>query len=77
MSGKIDFYHEVTIIKSAKCPEFIGRKAIVMGISEDIDEAGNVHFGYSVRVDGYEYSVCFDDGELEPTGKRFKREDFY
>ena len=48
-----------------------------MGISEDIDEAGNVNLGYSARVDGYERSVCFDDGELEPTGKRFKREDFY
>ena len=77
MSEKIDFYQEVRIVKSAKYPEFIGRKAIIMGISEDIDEAGNVNLGYSARVDGYERSVCFDDGELEPTGKRFKREDFY
>ncbi|MEC5321575.1 hypothetical protein VSX61_22065 [Brenneria populi subsp. brevivirga] len=73
MTEKIDFYQEITIIKSTVRPEFIGRTGVVMGISEE----DNILYGYTVRIQDYDYLVFFDPDDLEPTGKRFKREDFY
>ncbi|NHB86455.1 Imm31 family immunity protein [Photorhabdus tasmaniensis] len=73
MINKIDFFQEVKIVSSKGRPEFIGRNGVIVGISEE----DGILYGYAARVDGYEYVVCFEPDELEPTGKKFKREDFY
>lgn len=74
---KIDFYQEVEIIegkdKNKTTKKYIGRKGVVMGISE---ENGKI-YGYAVTLYGKKEGMCFDHDEVIPTGTRFKEKDFY
>lgn len=73
MTSKINFYEEVQVVPNAKNNKYIGFKGVVMGISEE----DGILYGYAVNLYNHEYSVYFDKEDLIPTGKRFKREDFY
>lgn len=77
MTDKIDFFQEVIILKSENHPDFVGRKGVVLGISEDFDEQGRIKYGYATTVEGAKHVYSFEADQLEPTGIFFKREDFY
>jgi len=70
---KIDFFDEVRIIDDIEEPELRGKSGVVMGISE---ENGMV-YGYSVHFSDLPHSYSFSVNEVVPTGRKFKREDFY
>ncbi|MDF7671071.1 Imm31 family immunity protein [Orbaceae bacterium ESL0721] len=71
---RINFYAEVEILPNCEYTEFIGEKGVVMGISEE----DGIIYGYAVRLyTDYENGYCFDADCLKPTGRQFKREDFY
>ncbi|MGJ8521570.1 hypothetical protein R84981_000231 [Carnimonas sp. R-84981] len=73
MNERIDFYSEVIIKNTANNSKIRGKKGIIMAISE---EAGII-YGYSVRIDGFQYSIIVNEGDVSPTGKKFRREDFF
>ena len=73
MKNKIDFDSEVEIQTSCTHKEYIGCKGIVVGISKE----DGVIYGYGVVINGKETVSYFDKDDLKPTGKQFKREDFY
>jgi len=70
---KIDFYEEVRIIHDIEDSELRGKIGVVTGICE---ENGTV-YGYSVRFSDLPHSYSFSVNEVIPTGRKFKREDFY
>ena len=73
MKNKIDFDSEVEIQTSCTHKEYIGCKGIVIGISEE----DGVIYSYAVSLLDGESGLCFSPDCLKPTGKQFKREDFY
>ncbi|MGJ8514132.1 hypothetical protein [Carnimonas bestiolae] len=70
---RIDFYSEVMVRDCAKSPELRNKKAIVMGISEE----DGIVYGYGISVEGMFNIYRVGRDEIEPTGKKYKREDFY
>ena len=88
---KFDFYQEVEILPNCPYAEYIGKKGVIMGISEE----DGIIYSYAVSLldGGYEVSLldgdyevslldgetglCFSPDCLKPTGKQFKRENFY
>jgi len=73
MKDKIDFDYEVEIQISCIHKEYVGCKGIVVGISEE----DGVIYGYGVVLKGKNTVNYFDKIDVKPTGKQFKREDFY
>ncbi len=73
MKNKIDFDSEVEIQTSCTHKEYIGCKGIVVGISEE----DGVIYSYAVSLLDGKSGLCFSPDCLKPTGKQFKREDFY
>ncbi|OAT32491.1 hypothetical protein M976_00548 [Buttiauxella ferragutiae ATCC 51602] len=73
MNMKIDFYQEVQVVPDAKNSKYVGRKGVVLGISEE----DGVIYGYAVILHDKENTVYFEKDDLVPTGVVFKREDFY
>ncbi len=75
MINTLNLYQEVEILPTA--PEslqaFVGKKGVIVGISEE----DGILYGYGVWVYGENEIDCFDGKDLKPTGKQFKREDFY
>ena len=79
---KFDFYQEVEILPNCPYAEYIGKKGVIMGISEE----DGIIYSYEVSLLDGDYEVSLLDGEtglcfspdcLKPTGKQFKRENFY
>jgi len=70
---KLEFYEEVRIINDIDDPSLRGKIGIIMGIIEEDD----IVYGYSVRFKDMKHSYGFSVDEVSPTGRRFKREDFY
>ena len=52
--------------------DFAGRIAVVVGISE----RGEPPY-YVLKIDGYRYTVACEEADIEPTGRRANREDFF
>lgn len=73
MNNKIDFYQEVIVLPNSAQKQYIGQKGVVMGISEE----DGIFYGYGVLIDGKKTIDFFTEDELSPTGKQFRREDFY
>jgi len=73
MKQKINVYDEVQITDDCENSELRGKIGVVMGISE---EDGTV-YGYSVHFAHLPHSYSFSVDEVTPTGRKFKREDFY
>ena len=68
------FYQEVRIARpSPDNIPYAGRLGVVIGRSEEPGEP----VGYGLTLDGEEQIVSCDEAELEPTGRQFRREDFY
>lgn len=72
---RFDYYQEVQIrsMDDAKV-HLNGRTGVVLGRTATADEDS---WYYTVDVNGAEQSWCFFESELESTGRRFRREDFY
>ncbi|WP_375055096.1 hypothetical protein [Zobellella sp. DQSA1] len=70
---KIDFYCEIKVNDDAKNKKYNGRTGVVLGISEE----NGITYGYSVVLHGENHTVYFEKNDVTPTGKQFKREDFY
>ena len=70
---KFDFYQEVEILPNCPYAEYIGKKGVIMGIGEE----DGVIYSYAVSLLDGESGLCFSPDCLKPTGKQFKREDFY
>ena len=70
---KFDFYQEVEILPNCPYAEYIGKKGVIMGISEE----DGIIYSYAVSLLDGESGLCFSPDCLKPTGKQFKREDFY
>jgi len=73
MNTKIDLFDEVKITDNCKNSELIGKIGVVIGVSEE----DGIVYGYSVRSSDLPHSYSFSVYEVNPTGKRFKREEFY
>jgi len=73
MNRKIDLYEEVRIMDSAENTELQGKIGVVLGISE---EDGIVQ-SYAVDFDDLPYVYSVSANCVIPTGRKFKREDFY
>jgi len=70
---KLDFYEEVRISNDIADPSLRGKTGVIMGISEE----DGIVYGYSVRLKDLKHSYGFSANEISPTGRKFKREDFY
>ena len=70
---KFDFFQEVEILPNCPYAEYIGKKGVIMGISEE----DGIIYSYAVSLLDGESGLCFSPDCLKPTGKQFKREDFY
>ncbi|AJA45952.1 immunity protein 31 of polymorphic toxin system [Frischella perrara] len=70
---KFEFYQEVEILPNCLYAEYIGKKGVIMGIGEE----DGVIYSYAVSLLDGESGLCFSPDCLKPTGKQFKREDFY
>lgn len=73
MIDRINYYAEVEILPTTKHKQYIGRIGVVMGISEE----DGIVSGYAVLLHNKDTIDCFDKEDVIPTGKQFKREDFY
>jgi len=88
---KFEFYQEVEILPNCPYAEYIGKKGVIMGISEEdgiiysyavslLDgdyEVSLLDGDYEVSLLDGETGLCFSPDCLKPTGKQFKRENFY
>ncbi len=88
---KFDFFQEVEILPNCPYAEYIGKKGVIMGISEEdgiiysyavslLDgdyEVSLLDGDYEVSLLDGETGLCFSPDCLKPTGKQFKRENFY
>ena len=72
---KIDFYSEVKVSDHAETPEIRGKYGAVASIGE---ENGKVlGYGIFVEINNIEEYWEVDKDDITPTGKMFKRSDFY
>jgi len=71
--SKFEFYQEVEILPNCLYAEYIGKKGVIMGIGEE----DGVIYSYAVSLLDGESGLCFSPDCLKPTGKQFKRENFY
>jgi len=72
---RFDFYEEVRINTSdADKSHMNGLLAVVVGRTETEDRTS---WYYAVDLQSQKKGWCFFERELEPTGRRFRREDFY
>jgi len=71
--NKFEFYQEVEILPNSLQKECVGKIGIMTGVSEE----NGVIYGYAVDLYDEEYGYYFKADCLKPTGKQFKREDFY
>lgn len=68
------FYQEVCLAHPLPHnAEFLGAAGAVVGIG---DEPGHPVL-YGLLLPGHDHLVSCEEHELEPTGRQFRREDFY
>lgn len=68
------FYQEVRIVRpSPENTAYTGRLAVIVGLG---NEPGQPVL-YGLLLDGEEQLVSCEESELAPTGRQFRREDFY
>lgn len=68
------FYQEVRVARPvAENSDYAGLVGAILGIG---DAPGQPPV-YGVAFDGHEQIGSFEESELEPTGRQFRREDFY
>ncbi|MDF7670066.1 Imm31 family immunity protein [Orbaceae bacterium ESL0721] len=70
---RLNFNAEVKVLPNCEHKELISKKRVVIGRSEE----DGIITGYSVDLYDKENGYCFESDCLKPTGKQFKREDFY
>ena len=70
---KSNFYQFIEVLSNCQYYEYIGKKGVIMGIGEE----DGVIYSYVVSLLDGESGLSFNSGCLKPTGKQFKREDFY
>ena len=73
MNSKLNFFSEVEILPTAPQKQFVKKKGVIIGISEE----DGVLYGYGILIHGREELDFFEAQDIKPTGKQFKREDFY
>ncbi|MGV7960491.1 Imm31 family immunity protein [Photorhabdus tasmaniensis] len=73
MKDKFIFYQEVIILNVDRVIEYSHQKGVIFGIGED-EGLGK---SYAVYIPNESITVSLWENEIEPTGKKFKREDFY
>ncbi|WP_392551927.1 Imm31 family immunity protein [Orbus wheelerorum] len=73
MNSRLSFFSEVEILAATAQKQLIHQKGVIIGISEE----DGVIYGYGVLIHGREGLDFFEAKDLKPTGKQFKREDFY
>ncbi|MBX4133209.1 immunity protein 31 [Frischella sp. Ac48] len=73
MTQKFNFYEEVEVLPNCEHSEYVGKKGIVMGVSEE----NGMIYSYAITLIDGESGICLNPNCLKPTGKQFKREDFY
>jgi len=73
MNNKLSFFSEVEVLPTTAQKQLINQKGVIIGISEE----EGVIYGYGVLIHGREELDFFEAQDLKPTGKQFKREDFY
>jgi len=73
MQNKLHFYQEIEILPNCEHAEYIGKKGVVMGISEE----DGIIYSYAITLHDGDSGLCLSPDCLKPTGKQFKREDFY
>lgn len=72
--SRFAFYQEVRVARPA--PENAPHRDTIGVVIGRTDEPG-LPVGYALAVPGLEQVVCCEERELEPTGRQFRREDFY
>lgn len=70
---KVDFYQEVIVKSSYDNKKYIGKKGVVLGISEE----NGVIYGYAIFFPSEGNSIYIERDHFETTGIKFKKEDFY
>ena len=72
--NRFAFYQEVRVAHPvAENADYTGLVGAVIGIGDAPGEPAN----YGVSFPGHEQIGSFEENELEPTGRQFRREDFY
>jgi hypothetical protein len=74
--AKFDFFEEVRV-RNAEPPQehLIGYVGVVLGRTATDDES-TWYYGVTIPVDSQTVS-CFFESQLESTGRKYRREDFY
>jgi len=72
-SAKLNFFDEVKVNQNIDDPALRGKIGIIMGVSEN----DGVVYGYSIGFKDLEDGYYMRADEISPTGRKFKREDFY
>ncbi|MEU5532306.1 hypothetical protein [Streptomyces sp. NPDC020362] len=75
MTDVLPFYAEVRVLRASGMPGQEGRLGGILGIKEPPDDTTAPAYG--VLLDGAEELYTFLDGEIEPTGRMRKREEYY
>ena len=75
MDAKYDFYEIVIIKQDNSLPQYIHRKeGVVLGKAQD--ENGSWYYTVSLPIDNNQ-CWSFSENQLEKTGKKKQRSDFY
>jgi hypothetical protein len=69
----IQFFEKVLVKSSDRFPSYIGKKGIVLGISEDKNQV----YSYSVFFDDEYEGLSFLPGEIAGTGEIVDKRRFY
>lgn len=68
------FYQEVRVARpTPENTSFLGQVGTIIGRTSEPDQP----IGYALSLPGHEQVLCCLESELEPTGRQFRREDFY
>ena len=68
------FYQEVRFVRpTPETAALAGRIGVIFGIGASPGQPVN----YGVCFENEDHIVCCEEHELEPTGRQFRREDFY
>lgn len=72
--SRFAFYQEVRVARPApENAEHLGQVGAIIGRTAEPGEP----VGYALSIPGHEQVLCCLEAELEPTGRQFRREDFY
>lgn len=76
MSNRFEFYEIVVVVDTtdARLTPVVGEEGTILGMSQD-DKSGR--WGYAVSITSTDVVWDCDEQQLESTGKRRTRSDFY